>query len=223
MLQGLLFDLDGTLANTDPIHFRVWQDMMHEFGQSLDRPFYQARFSGRTNQAIVADLLPQLSTEAGQQLADRKEALFRQRAQAELTPLPGLLTLLAWSQKFPQGIVTNAPAANADFMLTTLHVGHYFQTVVLAETLERGKPDPLPYHVGLERLGLTASQTIAFEDSPSGIRSAVGAGISTIGIASTHTDEELHAVGATLVIPDFTDRRLWQYLEQVTERVVVMG
>lgn len=223
MLQGLLFDLDGTLANTDPIHFRVWQDIMSEFDQALDRSLYQARFSGRTNQAIVADILPHLSAEAGEHLADRKESLFRQRAQGELTPLPGLLTLLAWSQQFPQGIVTNAPAANATFMLTTLNVGHWFQTVVLAEELELGKPDPLPYQVGLERLGLVPDGTIAFEDSPSGIRSAVGAGIPTIGIASTHEAEELYAVGATLVIPDFTDGRLWQYLDQVTGQLAVVS
>ncbi|PZV06461.1 MAG: hypothetical protein DCF22_23805 [Leptolyngbya sp.] len=86
------------------------------------------------------------------------------------------------------------------------------QLGLLAETLERAKPDPLAYQVGLERLGSVANCAIAFEDSPSGIQSAVGAGILTIGIASTQLPEELYAVGATLVVADFRDRELYGFL-----------
>lgn len=210
MLTALLFDLDGTLADTDPIHFRTWKDILQNYGLSIDRSFYEQRFSGRLNAAIVHDLLPELSAEEGQQLSWNKEAEFRKRAAGELAPMAGLSDLLtcATEQQLKQAVVTNAPAENADFMLEVLGLRNQFATVVLAEELERGKPDPLPYQVALERLGVSSAAAIAFEDSPSGVRSAVAAGILTVGIASTQPPDVLYQVGATLVVPNFADPRL---------------
>jgi beta-phosphoglucomutase len=214
MLQALLFDLDGTLADTDPVHFQTWQEVLRGYGWEIDHPFYKANFSGRLNAAIVRDLLPQLTAEEGEHLSAHKEAEFRRRAGGELQPMAGLMHLLAWAdgQHLKQAVVTNAPVENARFMLEVLGLGDRFPTVVLAEELERGKPDPLPYQVALQRLGVSAQSAVAFEDSPSGVCSAVGAGILTVGIASTQTPEVLYAAGATLVVPDFADLRLYDLL-----------
>ncbi|MDX2239796.1 MAG: HAD-IA family hydrolase [Leptolyngbyaceae cyanobacterium bins.302] len=223
MLQALLFDLDGTLANTDPIHFATWKDVLQGYGLEIDREFYDKNFSGRLNAAIVAHLLPHLSTEAGEELSWNKEAEFRRRAKDELQPLAGLMNLLQWadSQQLKQSIVTNAPIENAEFMLQVLGLQSHFDDVVIAEQLERGKPDPLPYQTALEHLGVSAKSAVAFEDSPSGIRSAVGAGILTVGIASTHAPDELYAVGAELVVADFAEPQLDELLKFSFKQVVV--
>ncbi len=207
MLTALLFDLDGTLADTDPIHFRTWKDILQNFGLTIDRAFYEQHFSGQLNAAIVQDLLPALSPEEGQQLSWDKEAEFRRRATGELEPMAGLTDLLAWATNhhLKQAIVTNAPAENAEFMLEVLGLSNHFDTVVLAEELERGKPDPLPYQVALQRLDVSAANAIAFEDSPSGVRSAVAAGILTIGIASTQVPDVLYEAGATSVVSNFEE------------------
>lgn len=220
MLTALLFDLDGTLTHTDPIHFQTWKEILWDYELEIDRPFYEKNFSGRTNAAILKELLPHLTELESRQLGDRKEAAFRRRATGELQPLAGLTEMLRWAnqQQLKQAVVTNAPPENAEFMLQVLGLAQQFKTVVLAETLERAKPDPLAYQVGLERLGAAANGAIAFEDSPSGIRSAVGAGILTIGIASTHLPEELYAVGATLVVADFSDRTLYNFLNCTFEQ-----
>lgn len=222
MLTALLFDLDGTLANTDPIHFATWKDVLKPHGLEIDREFYDQNFSGRLNAAIVANLLPQLSPEEGAQLSWNKEADFRRRATGEMRPLNGLPELLQWAntQQLKQAVVTNAPVENADFMLEVLNLRNHFDTVVIAEELERGKPDPLPYQVALDRLGVSAKSAVAFEDSPSGIRSAVAAGILTVGIATTHTAKQLYAVGAKLVVDDFADPRLDELLKFSFKQVV---
>jgi beta-phosphoglucomutase-like phosphatase (HAD superfamily) len=85
--------------------------------------------------------------------------------------------------------------------------------VVIAEDLPQGKPHPMPYEVGLQKISTEATAAIAFEDSPSGIQSAVGAGIVTIGVASTHHSDDLYAAGATSVIKDFTDPALWTVVD----------
>jgi HAD superfamily hydrolase (TIGR01509 family) len=214
MLAAILFDLDGTLANTDPLHFQTWQQVLQDYDMDIDRPFYDAHISGRLNPVIVQDLLPQLSLLEGQQLADRKEALFREIA-LSLTPLAGLLDLLGWidERRLKKAVVTNAPRENVNFVLEVLKLMDTFDAVVLAEEVTAGKPDPAPYQLVLNQLGICAQEAIAFEDSPSGIKSAVAAGIYTVGIASTHDPNHLSEAGAAMVIADFSEKKLWQLLD----------
>ncbi len=213
MLAAILFDLDGTIVNTDPIHYIAWQEMLRNYGIEIDEKFYKARISGRLNPEIVKDILPQLSPVSSAKFADDKEALFRQKAE-NLQPLNGFSELLAWTKtmNLKRALVTNAPKANAEFVLEVLGIKTAFDTVVLAEDCIAGKPNPEPYKVTLNNLGIQAENTIALEDSPSGIRAAVGAGIRTVGVASTHDLEVLHEVGAFMVVPDFTDLQLWTFL-----------
>ncbi|BAZ38352.1 HAD family hydrolase [Calothrix sp. NIES-4101] len=218
MLKALLFDLDGTLVNTDPIHFLAWQKMLSRYGMEIDESFYQRKISGGLNPEIIANILPQLSPDEAVEFADEKEAMFREMA-PNLQRLGGLTELLAWakSQEIQVGLVTNAPRANAIFMLEILGLETTFELIVLAEDEAAAKPDPTPYSVAIERLEVDIEHAIALEDSPSGIRSAVGAGIKTIGIASTHDPKKLCELGAFMAIPDFTDLQLWTFLSSQIE------
>jgi len=213
MLAAILFDLDGTIVNTDPIHYQAWGEMLLSYGVEIDEAFYKSRISGRLNPEIVKDILPQLSPEAGAVFADEKEALFRERAK-NLKPLKGFSELLAWTNThhLKRALVTNAPRLNAQFMLQVLGIKEAFDTVVLAEDGIAGKPDPAPYQAALQRFAIAPEEAIALEDSPSGIRSAVGASIRTIGIASTHNPQVIREIGAFMVIPDFTDLQMWTFL-----------
>ncbi len=206
--------MDGTLANTDPFHFQVWQAVLQEFGWDIDEAFYKTRISGRLNPAIVADLLPHLSGAAAQVFIAQKEAAFRDLA-PRLNRLAGLTEVLDWAQgrALRQAVVTNAPPENVHHMLEALQLQNLFDAVVIADELGIGKPDPAPYRQALAQLGMAPEDAIAFEDSPSGVRSAVGAGIFTVGIATTQAPVALYAVGASLVVPDFTAAELWEILE----------
>jgi beta-phosphoglucomutase-like phosphatase (HAD superfamily) len=88
-----------------------------------------------------------------------------------------------------------------------------FEHVLVAEELARPKPDPLPYLTGLLRLEALASEALAFEDSLPGVAAASGAGIFTVGVATTQTPERLLAAGAKLVVKDFDDPALWALIE----------
>jgi beta-phosphoglucomutase len=83
-----------------------------------------------------------------------------------------------------------------------------FEPVIRGEELDAGKPDPAPYNVALEALGISA-----FEDSPSGIASSVAAGIPTVGIASTEEAEKLEELGVELLVRDFADPKLVNLIE----------
>ena len=215
MLAAILFDLDGTLADTDSIHFAVWQDILTRFDLEIDRPFYQERISGRTNAKIIKDILPQLSLEEAWQLATEKEESYRRLAYI-LKPMPGLERVLKLTDTaaIKRAVVTNAPRENAEHMLEILKLTYVLPLMIMAEDAPPGKPDPAPYKLALNRLGVASNNTIAFEDSPAGIRSAVDAGIYTIGITSSHSAEYLIAAGANMTVPDFNSTQLWEFLDK---------
>ncbi|MDZ8077994.1 MAG: HAD-IA family hydrolase [Nostoc sp. DcaGUA01] len=218
MLAAILFDLDGTIVNSDPIHYRAWKEMLLNFSIEIDETFYKSKISGRLNPEIVQDILPQLSLAEREKFADEKEALFRRLA-SNLQPLSGFSELLAWTDthQLKRALVTNAPRLNAEYMLEVLGIKEAFHTIVLADDCIAGKPDPAPYQVALNKLEIQAEEAIALEDSPSGIRAAVGANIRTIGIASTHNPQLLREIGAFMAIPDFTDLQLWTLLNSFIE------
>ncbi|MGB3636306.1 MAG: HAD family phosphatase [Rivularia sp. (in: cyanobacteria)] len=213
MFSAILFDLDGTIVNTDPIHYRVWQKMLLEYNVEINEDICKSNISGRLNPNIIQDLLPHLSAEETEQFAEEKEARFRTQASL-LEPINGFAQLLAWSQKhhLKRALVTNAPRLNAYFMLEALQLKEVFDIIILAGEEAAAKPDPTPYKVALERLGVNPEQAIAIEDSASGICSAVTAGIRTFGMASTQTPEALKKFGAFMAISDFADLQLWTFL-----------
>jgi HAD superfamily hydrolase (TIGR01509 family) len=215
MLEGILFDLDGTLADTDSIHFAVWQDILVRFDLEIDRTFYRQRISGRTNSKIIKDILPQLTLEDAWKLATEKEETYRRLANS-LLPTPGLDRLIKLTDEalIKRAVVTNAPEDNAIYMLRILRLIDTFPTVIMAKDAPPGKPDPAPYKMALDRLGVKSNKAIAFEDSAAGIRSAVGAGIYTVGITSSNLAEDLLDAGASMIIEDFNDRQLWKLLNK---------
>jgi HAD superfamily hydrolase (TIGR01509 family) len=215
LYRALLFDLDGTLAETDSLHLPTWVDVLGPYGIEVDEGFYRERISGRSNSKIVEDLLPNLSVEDGKELADAKEASFRERA-GELEPLPGLLDFMqeAKNRGLSLVLVTNAPEENVEAILLALELKEFFDEVVLSDEVGPVKPDPAPYRAALDRLGVAPEGALAFEDSTSGIASAVGAGIPTVGIASTQDPVTLEEAGAFMAAKDFTDPELWKFLDR---------
>jgi len=209
MLKALLFDLDGTLAETDSVHHPTWADLLKPHGYDIDWAFYQERISGRLNPDIVAELLPGLSEEEGRAMIEAKEADFRERA-LTLEPLPGLVDFIQRCKDMglEVALVTNAPRENVLAVLRALGLDEVFEPVILADDVGIGKPDPAPYRAALDALDLSAKETLAFEDSPSGIASSMGAGIPTVGVASTHDPGKLGKLGVDLVVHDFADPEL---------------
>jgi beta-phosphoglucomutase len=211
---ALLFDLDGTLTDTDHLHVEAFRVLLQDFGRTITLEHYKARIMGHPNDEIMREMFPEETPERRIILSDHKEQLFRDQLET-LTPTPGVVKVLDWADAsgVPYAVVTNAPRANAEMMLHGLGLDRRMRELVIGDELERAKPDPLPYRTGLQRLGATPERALAFEDSPPGIRAAHGAGIATYGIRTAHPDAALLRSGAVAAITDFTDAGLWQRLE----------
>lgn len=202
----LLFDLDGTLTDTDALHYEAYRILLAPLGKAVSHETYKARIMGAANEAIMAWLFPDDPIARHRALAEEKERLFRSLA-GRMQPLAGLIDLLGWadSNEIKTAVVTNAPRANAELMLAALGLSDRLPVVVIADELARGKPDPLPYLTALERLGATAEAALAFEDSRSGVQAATAAGVETVGMTTGLDAATLRGVGAAGTISDFTD------------------
>jgi beta-phosphoglucomutase len=214
MLKALIFDMDGTLVHSDPVHLQAFAEILEPEGITIDDELYRTAIIGHTNESIFASLLPHLPVEEHEVYAERKEAAFRRLA-LELKPLEGLIELLDWAdgQGIRIALVTNAPLLNATHVLDILGITDRFQVKITIDQVERGKPDPLPYLTALERLGLSAKEAIAFEDSPSGMRAAKGAGLFSVGVLTGLSADDMRKVGADVTIETFQDGALWKILE----------
>ena len=214
MLKALLFDLDGTLADTNPVHRSTWEKFLEPYGYDVTWDFYRDNISGRVGQEMVLNLCPDLSPKEAQEVSDAKDAWFRERA-VELEALPGLRAFIEKGREkgIKMALVTNAPEENVAAVLRALNLEGVFETVILADDVGVGKPDPAPYDAALEALGISNDEALAFEDSPSGIASSIAAGIPTVGIASTQDPEDLGEVGVELVVRDFTNPKLSAFIE----------
>ncbi len=214
-MPALLFDLDGTMLVSDPIHEAVFRELWTERGLPTPDGFYTEQIHGRQNLDVFAEFLPDEPDPQG--LHERKEAMFRDRLPRPFPAMPGLADLVRLSQRqgWKRAVVTNAMRKNADAMLEAIGLRDAFETIVIGEECARGKPAPEPYLEAMRRLGVTPAETIAFEDSPSGIRAAVAAGVYTLAIRSTLDDTALRGAGADATLADFTDPALADHLARL--------
>ncbi len=207
-MPALLFDLDGTMLNSDAIHREVFVELLGPRGFEVDEAFYMAHIHGRLNVDIFADLIPDEPDPQG--LSDAKEAAFRDRLPRPYPAMPGVVGTVrdAQAKGWPMAVVTNAMRLNAEAMLEAIGLRDAFDTIVVGEECARAKPDPEPYRTAMDLLGVAPDDAFAFEDSPSGIRAAAASGAVTIGVRSGLTDRDLRAAGADATIQDFTDPAL---------------
>ncbi|GAB7107152.1 HAD family hydrolase [Streptomyces phaeofaciens JCM 4814] len=186
--QALLFDNDGTLVSTLASVERCWTRWAREYGITAEQ-FARVPLHGRTAVEIVADLLP----------ADRVAEAVARVEQLEVEDVPnGGVALLPGTRSFLDAlpadrwaVVTSATRRLAEARLAA--VGIRPKTLLTADDVTRGKPDPEPYLLAARALGVDPAACVVFEDAPAGLQAGRAAGMTTVALATTHRADELHA------------------------------
>ncbi len=212
MSRAVLWDLDGTLADSSAFHFRSWQATMGPIGVEVTEAKFLETF-GRRNEFIVPMWLGARSTpRLAQELADAKEAMYRAFVEIDgLTPLPGARE---WVQRlhdagWKQAIGSSAPRRNVDVMIDAISLKSFFDITVAAEEVVHGKPAPDVFLKAAELLGVPPSQCIVVEDAAAGIAAARAAGIRCIGVGENGTDAaDLRVRSLDQLPPDAFERLL---------------
>ena len=211
---ALLFDLDGTLLDSDADHLLAFQRVFEPHGITLDRAAYAANIMGASNEMIARLYLSHLSLDEQAATLEAKEEAYRAGLD-DLEPIAGAVALLDFADMrgLKRAVVTNAPRANAEKVLAALGIEQRLPILVIGVELARPKPDPLPYLTALEHTGAIASRSLAFEDSLSGVRSAAAAGLAVVGMTTTLNSRTLIDAGAALTVSDFTDPRIFAFID----------
>ncbi|MGW2636781.1 HAD family hydrolase [Streptomyces sp. NPDC001348] len=186
--QALLFDNDGTLVSSLDSVERCWTRWAREYGITAEE-FGRVELHGRPAVEIVADLLP-----AGRV----PEAVARvEQLEVEDVPnggvhlLPGTTDLLDPLPADSWAVVTSATRRLAEARLGA--VGIRPKTLIAADDITRGKPDPEPYLLAARHLGVDPARCVVFEDAPAGLQAGRAAGMTTVALTTTHQAHELVA------------------------------
>ena len=213
---ALLFDLDGVIVDSNPVHVQVWRDYLSRYsvdpGDSLPSTMY-----GRRNDEIVRDFFgSHLSDEEVFSHGAAKEALYREVMRGQLAGrlVPGVVAFIESQRGMAMAVATNAEPANAEFVLTETGLRDRFSAIVDGHQVERPKPAPDIYLRAAQLLGRPPRNCIVFEDSEAGVEAAIAAGARVVALTTTQTSFP----AADLCIEDFLSRKLQPWLDEQTER-----
>ena len=212
--KALLFDIDGTLTDTDALHLEAFNEVLGPHGHAFDHARFTKELQGFSNASISERFLAGQPPERQSIVMAEKEQAFRKLVAGRIEPLPGLMALLARADRanIPMVAVTNAPRLNAEMLLSGLDVADRFKVLVIGDELPHGKPHPMPYLEGLRMVGAAPEASVAFEDSRSGVQSASSADIATIGIRTSLSHDDMVAAGAVMSAKDFDDPQLLEFI-----------
>src|SRR5882757_2206521 len=208
--QALLFDIDGTLTDTDALHLEAFNEVLGPHGHAFDHARFTKELQGFSNASISERFLAGQSPERQAVIMGEKEQAFRKLVAGRIQPLAGLMALLAQADRANVRMVavTNAPRLNAEMLLSRLGIADRFRFLVIGDELAHGKPHPMPYLEGLRAVSAAAALSVAFEDSRSGVQSASAAGIATVGIRTSLAHADMVAAGAVTTATNFDDPEL---------------
>ena len=184
MTKSVLWDLDGTLIDSEQYHWLAWRDTMAAEGVALTREQFLATF-GLRNDAIIPQWIPDASSARIDGIARSKEELYRRLVrEGGLEALPGARH---WIEELArdgwlQAIASSAPRENVDAVLAAIGLESCFQAIVSAEDVTVGKPDPQVFLTAASRVGTPPARSIVVEDAPAGIEAARRAGMPSIGV-----------------------------------------
>ena len=204
--------MDGTLVDSTEYHWLSWRTALAAEGVELSHESFLASFGQRNDTILRNHLGPDLPPATIDRIAEGKEeryrALVRDRGIALLPGAERWLKRLH-AHGWRQAIATAAPRRNVETILATLDTAMYFDGIVSAEDVRRGKPDPQVYLLAAERLAVAPSRCIVVEDAPAGIEGAHRGGMRAIGVRTTHPALEADiTVGALDELPDDAFERL---------------
>jgi len=186
MAGAVLWDLDGTLVDSEEYHWISWRDTMAEEAAPVTRAQFLETFGLRNDEILPAWLGPGATAERIQRVSDAKEVLYRELVRSgDLRPLPGAAEWVhrLGEQGWRQAIASSAPRENVDVVLEALGLARRFDAVVSAEDVTAGKPDPQVFLKAAQRLGIAPARCVVVEDSAAGVEGARRAGMRSIGVS----------------------------------------
>jgi len=205
---AVIFDMDGVIVDNMEYHKKAWAIFLEKYAPGVDLEEFSKHF-GKVNRDLLKIVFTkEVSEEEESRFGEEKEAIYREIYADHIVPVAGLLDLLdsLKENSFKTAVATAAPRVNMDFVFEKTGLRKYFDVLIDATEVTRGKPDPEIYLKVAQRLGYLPDSCLVFEDSFPGVQAAKEAGMKVIALATSHSADRLQ--NAESVIKDFTEINL---------------
>lgn len=214
MLQAVIFDCDGVLADSEGVHLRAFQEVLSGEGITLSREDYFARYLAMDDRgcftAVFRDAKRPLDNARLGELVRRKSEVYLEATKTGVALIPGAPELVrGLARRLPCAIASGALRHEVDLVLRAGSLASTFRVIVTAEDVSRGKPDPESYETALARLNearagnpaIGPADCLVVEDSRHGVAAARAAGMPCLAITTSYPPEALR--GADWVVETF--------------------
>jgi beta-phosphoglucomutase len=208
---ALIFDIDGVIVHSNPVHCEAWTAFNRRYGVETTGEMLE-RMYGKHNADIVRDYFgAHLPDEEVMARGTAKEVLYREMAGARIEEMlvPGVREFVAAYHSAPLGVGSNGEPENVVFVLEKTGLRPCFRVVVDGHQVTHPKPHPEVYLKVAELLGVAPANCVVFEDSPTGVRAGLAAGMRVVGLRTTYGD----LPGTSLDVDNFLSRDLLRWLE----------
>jgi HAD superfamily hydrolase (TIGR01509 family) len=196
--RGVIFDMDGVLIDSEPLHFLTTQEILATYGVPMSEADYYGRYIAYSDWEVMELLLPDAS--ARQAAVQAKSRRYLELVAAGIPPFADGLELLRRTDGWRVALATGSMRHEAELALASLGIRGRFQTIVTRDDCVHGKPHPEPFLRAAGGLGVSPGRCVAIEDSPGGIRAAKAAGM--VCVAVTHSCPRARLLEADLVVDD---------------------
>jgi beta-phosphoglucomutase len=209
MLAGIIFDFDGVIVDSHPLHMQAWKAYFAAIGKSLGEAELSFVVEGAKREEILQRFLGDLTREQIESYGAEKEKLYQARA-SDLKLVGGVAGFLEQvdAAGVPVALATSGSRRRVERTLDAFGLLKHFRAIVTAEDVDRGKPDPALFQLAARRLKVAADQILVCEDAIAGVAAAKNAGMKCMAIGANGRRKVLQEAGADLVVEDFTQTGL---------------
>ncbi len=228
ILQAVIFDCDGVLVNTEPIHYRAFQEVLRPFGMGFDWEHYMDVYIGFDDRDAFAEAFRERGKILGDaelaRLIEEKNRFLQSIVAEGIAGFPGVVELIQelLSHQVPLAVASGALRKEVEAFTAALSIRDAFRVIIAADDVARSKPDPETYLAALAQMRtvfglreLNSSRCIAIEDTPAGIASAKAAGLCVVAVTNSFGPESLREADHVLSsLADLNVRRMAELVEQ---------
>jgi len=209
MIEGIVFDMDGVLIDSHPVHRVAWSKFLATVGRSVSDEGLSFILAGRRREEILRHFLGDLPESKLAEYGHQKDLFFEENFH-DVKLIPGVREFLESLEiaGLKSAIATSASSARTWGTLRRLGLGEKFSTIVTGDDVDVGKPDPAVYRLVSQRMNLPPAKLLVFEDAPCGVEAAKSAGMRCIGVSRNGRAEMLLQCGAEAIVPDFVNLSL---------------
>ncbi len=203
MITTVLYDMNGIIVDDEHIHELAFYKVMQRYNVVMNHNDYMTLCAGRTDKEGFELIMEKNNLELKlSELMEQKQEIYFDIFKDSKVAYPGIVDLVKkTSEVFKIALVTSSLRNEVEMITKEFGIYDYFKAIITADDIEKGKPDPEPYIKGAKAVGSVPSECVVIEDSASGVKAAIGAGMKCIGVTTTHQATDL--VNATIVVKNF--------------------